>query len=180
MHPPTDTVVNASPESRARGRAWVWPLGVVGMLCVSLTVCAITVVAAVGDPSYAVEPDYYQRAVDWDKQQAMLATSQALGWNTEFGLDLTSGEIVITLTDSLDRPLEGAVARALVFHHARRNDAQELLLQPSEPGRYAAKVASPREGQWQVRLHVRRGPETYVQTHDFYAVSQRTAASGAP
>ena len=48
----------------------LWPLGVVGMLGVSLSVCAFTVVAATSDKSFAVEDDYYAKAVAWDDTAA--------------------------------------------------------------------------------------------------------------
>ena len=177
-----DTTPNREPrnETAHRSRAWVWPVGVVGMLCVSLTVCGITVMAATGDPSYAIEDDYYQQAVDWDKRKAQLAASDALGWTAKLDMDLSAGSLSVTLADELGRPLEGAAVRATVFHHARRGQAQDLLLQPTESGRYAVDITSPREGQWQVRLRVQRGPDTFILTEDVYALDIPVARSGTP
>ncbi|MGD1916717.1 MAG: FixH family protein [Phycisphaerales bacterium] len=161
-------------------RAWLWPLGVVGALCISLTVCGITVVAATGDPSYAIEDDYYQRGGDWDRRKAQLAASEALGWSAEFDMDLSTKSLSVTLTDALGRPLEGAAVRATVFHHARRGQAEEVLLQPFAAGQYAADIAKPREGQWQIRLRVQRGPDMFFLTEDLYALGTPIARSGTP
>lgn len=152
------------------GRAWLWPVGVVGMLCVSLSVCAITVVAAVSDPSYAIEDDYYQKAVDWDRDRDLQAASDKLGWNAELTIS-TDGQIVVTITDAHGQTVDSAAVRATAFHHARRGLAEELTLTPQGNGRYVAMLDQPREGQWQVRLQASLGRDRFLHTEDLYTKS---------
>ncbi|MFI4915359.1 MAG: FixH family protein [Phycisphaerales bacterium JB060] len=150
-------------------RAWVWPLAVVCILTVSMVVCGITVVAAVSDPSYAVEDDYYQKAVDWDHAREIEIASERLGWNADAVLTTGDGILAVTLEDAEGQPITGASVRAVVFHHARRGDARELVLQSQDNGRYTAVLHRPREGQWQVRLRVSRERHQFVLTRDIFS-----------
>ena len=118
--------------------------------------------------------------MDWERRQAQLAASEALGWSTQLDLNASSKSLNVTLTDNFGRTLEGAAVRATIFHHARRSQAQELLLQPTEQGRYRALVSNAREGQWQVRLRIQRGPDLYFQTQDIYAPGVSVAHGGMP
>lgn len=152
------------------GRSWLWPVGVVGMLCVSLSVCAITVVAALSDPSYAIEDDYYQKAVDWDRDRDLQAASDKLGWNAQLTIS-TDGQIVVTITDAHGRTVDNASVRATAFHHARRGFAEELSLTPQDKGRYVAMLDQPREGQWQVRLQASLGRYRFLHTEDLFTTS---------
>lgn len=149
------------------GRAWVWPVAVVGMLSVSMTVCAITVIAAVSDPSYAIENDYYQKAVDWDQSREIQRASEQLGWECDATLVTDRGVLTITLQDEEGVWITDASVRATVFHHARRGDAQQLVLTSQGDGSYTAVLKRPREGQWQVRLRASRGRDQFVHTQDF-------------
>jgi nitrogen fixation protein FixH len=148
-------------------RAWLWPLGVVGMLCVSLSVCAITVLAAVNDPSYAIEDDYYQKAMDWDRERAFRIVSDRLGWRATIAIT-NIGQVAVVLTDAEGRPIDNASVRATAFHHARRGLAEELTLQARGEGRYVATLSHPREGQWQVRLRASLGRDRFLHTEDLF------------
>lgn len=159
MHKPTHDT-----ETPRSGRAWVWPLAVVGMLSVSIVVCGITVIAAVGDPSYAVEDDYYQKAVDWDRAREIESDSAKLGWHADATLASGDGTLTVTLTDADGNPVGDAFVRVLVFHHARRGDAKQLVLTSQGDGGYQAMLSRPREGQWQVRITATRGGNLFVRT----------------
>jgi nitrogen fixation protein FixH len=172
--------INDPIEARPRtGRAWLWPLGVVGALAMSLTVCGITVMAAVSDPSYAIEDDYYQKAVDWDRQRALEAASDALGWEAIVDFDLNASTIAVTLVNDEGVPLEGAIVRAMTFHHARRSEAQDVTFSADGPGRYVAVLDRPREGQWQIRLRATRSGDTFLHTRDVFATPSSTPRSDA-
>ena len=51
----------AAPEPSGRK----WPFIIIGLLLLNVTVCAVTVTLSLRNPA-AVEPDYYQRGLDWD------------------------------------------------------------------------------------------------------------------
>lgn len=147
----------------------VWPAFVVGILSVSLVVCAITVVAATSDPSYAVESDYYEKAISWDESARLRAESEALGWMAEVAVTARERgarqlEVRLSLRDGA--PADGAAIRALAFHHARRGDAREIGLEPLGGGVYRGALGPGRAGLWQVRLRAERGPDLYLLTRD--------------
>jgi len=150
----------------------VWPAFVVGILSVSLTVCAITVVAATSDPSYAVESDYYEKAISWDESARLRAESEALGWSavvavTEPEAGARALEVRLCLADG--SPADGAAIRALAFHHARRGEAREIELEPvggGGGGVYRGALGPGRAGLWQVRLRAERGPDLFLLTRD--------------
>ncbi|UYV12069.1 MAG: FixH family protein [Phycisphaera sp.] len=163
-----DTPVQADPK---RG-SWRWPVAVVAILCVSLVTCTITVIAATSDPGYAIEDDYYQRAVDWDQSRQAQAESDALGWSAEPTIDSSASRLRLTVRDAQGQPVEGAWVRATVFHHARRGLAEDLKLEAEGNGVYSAPLARPRQGEWQVRLRVVSGRDTFVQTSDIIATTE--------
>ena len=150
-------------------RAWLWPVSVVGILGVSMMVCAVTVVAAVGDPSYAIEDDYYQKAVEWDEARRMQDASHGLGWTADVSITTGNRLVSVIMNDTNGKPIEGAAVRATVFHHARRGMAEELVLQHRGGGQYAATLTHPREGQWQVRLSATIGRSRFLHTEDLWS-----------
>ncbi|MEQ9097202.1 MAG: FixH family protein [Phycisphaerales bacterium] len=153
----------------SRNRAWLWPLAVVGMLAISMSVCAITVVAAVSDPSYAIEDDYYQKAVDWDQSRELERASAKLGWRAEPRVLTGNETLSIVLRDADGEPIADASVRALAFHHARRGDARALRLISQGDGLYTAPLTNARAGQWQVRIRAVRGRDQYVSTQDVFS-----------
>lgn len=134
-------------------------------------VLAITVVANVAlywkanhDPSFAVEPDYYQRAVDWDSTVARRQRSAALGWRvtvrlappksgrTTLGVGLSSADGVA---------LDSLVVRAEASFNARGAEVFAVRLLPVGPGRYAAQIPSTEQGLWRVDLTAVRGADAF-------------------
>lgn len=166
-----NSITDPTEAAPRTGRAWLWPLGVVGVLAVSLTVCGITVIAAVSDPGYAIEDDYYEKAVHWDRQRVLEAASDALGWEAGVDFDLNASTVAVTLTDDEGQPIEGAIVRATAFHHARRGLAQDITFSTDGQGRYVAALDRPREGQWQIRIRATRAADTFLHTSDIYATS---------
>lgn len=141
--------------------AWLWPVGVVGILLVSLSVCAITVFAAVSDDSFAIEDDYYARAVAWDDTAAQLEKNEQLGW-TATAVVRESGPIEITLLDAAGEPITGALVNATVFHHAARRDALDRQFTEAGDGVYTMTLDSVRSGLWQIRLTAQADGERFT------------------
>lgn len=150
----------------------VWPAMVIGMIGVSLTVCALTIVAATTDPSFAVESDYYERAVRWDDTMEERRASEALGWACEIdvsGADAATGrrEVSVRVIDAAGEPVDIDHLAALAFHHSRRGEASMLeLARAGEGGWWRSSVEGGRDGWWQVRVRAARGSDVYVTTRD--------------
>ena len=152
------SVANAEP----RGRPWLWPTIIIGAL--SLHVVALIVVAfiATRDPSFAVEPNHYQKALAWDGSAARLRASQQLGWTVSLQADTTADELgrrrlVCHIVNKDGTAVVGADVQALIFHHARAADRVQVSLSPEKDGTYAALVPMKRAGLWECRVAVRRG-----------------------
>lgn len=148
-----------------------WPVFVVCILLVSVGVCGVTVYAAVSDPSYAVEPDYYEQASRWDQLAKERAASDALGVSATVSVSMPrppSGEreVRVSFFDEEGQAYEPDVVTALVFHHARRHEARELTLTRSAEGGYAAVIPGAHAGVWQVRLRAVRAGEVFLDTQD--------------
>ncbi len=152
-------------------RGWYWPLIVAGLLVLGVGANVLLLVKANADPSFAVEPDYYRKALDWDKAQAQEGTNRALGW--EVGVEVTPkpgtpGLAVVRarLTDRLGVGVDGAHVSLEAFHNARSADRIETTLRGDGAGAYAAEVPMRREGLWEFRLRAERGKDVFTATVD--------------
>lgn len=145
----------------------VWPGVVVALLCLSLTMVTITVIAAAGDPSFAVVDDYYEKGLHWDEHVAQLEHNEALGWRAtvEVGEADAVGRraLVVTLVDGGGVAIEGAGIEASCFHHAAAHRVERLtFVAGSAPGRYEAPAEIAREGLWEVTLEVSARGERFT------------------
>jgi len=146
----------------------MWPVMVVGLLGLNVAVVSVTLVLATRDPSFAVEPDYYDKAVAWDETARRREASRALGWIAAVEApaeEVAPGrrEIVLTLRDAAGAPVAGAQAGAVVFHNARAADREAVTLIETEPGVYRGRTRLRMAGRWIVALEVVRGGEVFVE-----------------
>ena len=147
------------------GRLWAWAPGVLlsGLLGTQLTVLH----SVLDDPSFALEPDYYRKAVAWDAQRALERGSRALGWHAtlvaEPAPQARGLAIRVQLLDARGEPLRGARLRLAAFSNARA--ARVLEASPSEtaPGTYTAEIPSSVFGLWEFRLEATRGPDRFAE-----------------
>ena len=140
---------------------YFWPGLVVTLLGGHALFCLFVVVLATSDPSVAVEPDYYQKAVDWEETQKLRLASRRLGWST----DLTVGndtdfqgnrELAVRIRDKEGVAVEGLMVELMCYHRARANDRRTMLLSENEPGQYVGKLPIRREGFYEFRLVANR------------------------
>lgn len=129
--------------------AW-FPWMLVAILLVSVGANIYLLIRANSDPSFAVEPDYYAKAVDWDRIQAEKAESDALGWNVV--VDARHDELRIRLTDRLGRPIDDAVVEVEAFHNARAADRARSVMYPRGQGVYVWEGPFERAGIWEYRI----------------------------
>jgi nitrogen fixation protein FixH len=147
----------------------VWPGIIISMIGLSVIVCVITVIAAVGDKSFAVEPSYYEKALAWDDSLRQQQANERLGWAISAAIgadDEGRQQLLATIVDADAEPIEGATVSAVVFHRARVAERQDLTFADLSGGRYGAPVAIAREGFWELRFTVRRGDVTFTHTVD--------------
>lgn len=125
-------------------------------------------VVATRDPSFAVEPDYYQKALRWDETMAQESRNAALGWSVEMGVDTATRpeptRIALRVSDRDGAPVENATVQVTAFHSARANHIVAATLAPTRGGRYTAPLPLDRPGLWELRVRVEQGDRIFTQT----------------
>jgi nitrogen fixation protein FixH len=141
-----------------------WPIIIVAVLVAQMGFGIWMARVAGGDPHYAVEPDYYARAVNWDSTMAQSRRDRALGWNAAATLIRTSAHgaaLQIALVDSLGVALQvdSVHVEALAVAHA--SAIHRLTLTPDGPA-YGATIGDAGTGLWELRLRAVRGPDVFT------------------
>jgi nitrogen fixation protein FixH len=163
---------DVKPEKQATGRGMI--ALVLGLLGGSVTTCVVLYVMANSDPAFAVEPDYYAKAVAWDARAAEQSASDTLGWK----LSLSTrplGErqllVVATIVDAQGARVDGARVHLEAFANARARVPQELDLVEHD-GEYHGTLSLTARGLWELRFRAERGGAVLLQT-------ERTDLGGA-
>ena len=150
-----------------RSRGWYWPVGLAALLVGSAGANIALLVITSSDASFAVEPNYYAKALAWDETMAQQARNEALGWSLKLRVDPT-GEpgrmtVAVRLTDSAGAPLEGARIAIEALHNARANQVLAAALEPRGLD-YATAMPLARPGRWEFRARVTRGLDVFTAT----------------
>ena len=153
-------------HAKTTGRGLFWAFVPVALLLASLvgvgTMCSI----ATRDPGFALEKNYYERAVRWDSEQAQWAENARLGYQLAVTSTTAPGgvELVARILDRQGLPLRGQSVRAEAFANARSGERQNLVLEERPDGTYAARLEKPRPGLWELRVRAERDGERFTTT----------------
>jgi hypothetical protein len=139
---------------------WPWvPAMLLGSMLIGLGTMAFV---AIDDPHFALEPNYYDKAVHWDQSQAEASASRALGVRLELQpLAVSAGgqvELVLVLEDRASLPLAGAEVRLEAFPNAYAGQIERLQLRETAPGVYTGKLGHGVPGLWELRFTIEPGP----------------------
>jgi hypothetical protein len=153
-------------DARSSGRGLFWAFAPAALLAASLAGVGTMCVIATRDPGFALEHDYYERAVRWDGEQAQWAENERLGYDVELTSAPVPGgvELVARVRNRQNAPVRGALVRAEAFANARSAERRSLVLGERADGSYATTLSKPRPGLWEVRLRVERDGERYTAT----------------
>ncbi len=142
-----------------------WPIGVVVILAVFVGGNLLMMRIANDDPSMAVEPDYYRKAVAFDSTMAEERRSAAVGWSAQtriVGSDSAPGATVrVWLRDAAHQPVNGARVTIAARFNARANDIIVDTLTERTGGEYAAPLRVSHAGVWEVRVTAERGTSRF-------------------
>ncbi|HTK52400.1 MAG TPA: FixH family protein [Gemmatimonadaceae bacterium] len=145
--------------------AW-WPIGITGVLATTVAANLWVMRIANDDPSFAIEPDYYQKAITWDSTLAQARQDSILGWRLTPRLEVVAAtgktRISATLTDSSGMPIAGAVVRVSALPVARASEVHEATLAAAGVGEYSGQLDAQRQGQWELRFDVRAGSARFT------------------
>ena len=149
-------------------RGAIWPYLIAGALALHVVISLIVVFVATSDPSYAVEEDYYQKALAWDDKRAQDRTNDALGWHIDFTVTppVRPGDqptLEVAVHDSTGLPLSGAVVSVETFHISRSDDILRASLQSTdEAGVYRTALPMRPNGRWELRFTVDRNGQRFT------------------
>jgi nitrogen fixation protein FixH len=148
-----------------------WPLFVVGLLAMSVSAQAVMVFVATRPSAGRPYANYYQHALQWDADSAVLAASRALGWTVSIdiprGPELAFAElrpVDVTIADRDGQPVTGLEGQVVTTRAAdsRAGGATALVALPQTPGRYRSLARLPQAGQWVVGLDAHLGATRFV------------------
>lgn len=147
-------------QTTTAGRSvWAWvPAMLLGSMFVGLGSMAYV---AIDDPHFALEPDYYDKAVHWDRSQAEQRASATTGLQLQLNGPLVTAadgsvEVEIRVTDRAAAPFPGARVELQAFPNAYAGQVQDLVLRESAPGVYVGRLTRGVLGLWELRIGVVR------------------------
>ncbi len=143
-----------------------WPIGVVVILSATVAANIVVMRIANNDAAFAIEPDYYKKAVAFDSTMALTQRSNALGWSARSAIVASDSVgrpmLTVSLLDAQQQPLQGATVQVTALANARANDILSATLQETAPGQYQARLSALFAGLWEVRIDAVRGGEHFV------------------
>jgi nitrogen fixation protein FixH len=151
----------------------LWPAIIAGALGLHVLVMLAMVSIATSGDSYAVEPDYYRKALEWDNKRAQDRRNIELGWTLEFTVEpAAAGQdpmLRIELTSAEGEPVTGATVAVEAFANAGRDDILKATVNAAASG-YETTLPMRRDGLWEFRFTVTRGDEvlTYAETRHIW------------
>ena len=140
-------------------RGMGWPIGITLILATTVGANIWVMRIASADPSFAIEPHYYAKAVAWDSVMAQERANRALGWRVAPVLRASpgdDGELFVMVTDTSGAPIKGATVSVSAFAVARSSVVVDAALEPDGDG-YRARMPVRRGGAWELRFDVQRG-----------------------
>lgn len=157
-----------------------WPTLITAALLANLGLGVVLIRVANADRHFAVEPDYYRKAVEWDSTRAQERRNIALGWHLAPALGAVDGiadpELAVVLRDPSGAPIAGATVTVEAFQVAHAAEVLTARLAESDAsGRYLARVPVRRTGLWELRLVASRGETRFTATIRLDADSARSA-----
>lgn len=145
----------------------IWPTLIAVALFGNVALGFFLIRVAKGDEHFAVEPDYYRKAVTWDSTMAQASRNTALGWQVtprlgaiQPGQDAT---LVLDVRDAAGAAVSDAVVTIEAMPVAYADEVVRATMRPAgEAGRYGAAMAMSRTGLWELRIDVARGAERFT------------------
>lgn len=145
----------------------IWPTIIATALLGNVALGFVLIRVAKGDEHFAVEPDYYRKAVAWDSTMAQATRNTALGWQLTPRLGAVQpgqeATLVLDVRDAAGAAVSGAVVTIEAMPVAYAAEVlRSIMLPGNEAGRYHAAVAMSRTGLWELRVIVVRGAERFT------------------
>lgn len=148
-------------------RGWQWPAGVTLVLALTVAANIWVIRTASGDPTFAIEPDYYTKAVQWDAHAAQEAANRRLAWQLAATLGAPgagTAPLTVELRDAQGVHIEGVVMQVEALSNLGAAHPVRAVLTPDGAGRYRADLPLAHRGLWELRFTATRGSDTFTAT----------------
>lgn len=145
-----------------------WIALIVGLLLFSVGTQAILIVSALSSPSFAVVPDYENKARNWDDVARQRALNERLAFtiDAEVAALPAPGEafVEVRLWDTWGKPLREATLNAEAFQLSRAQHPLRLKFHHVQDNLYRAQATLAPPGLWQFDWVVERGADRYTES----------------
>ena len=144
----------------------VWPTIVVVVLAGYVTFGLVAARIATNDSSFAIESDYYTKAVAWDSTLEQGRRNVALGWHIVPTLGRVgrgrASQFVLDVHDSSGVRVNDARVTVEARQVAHAADVVRATLSADSSGTYVAGLPLGRSGLWEMRIVATRGTDRYA------------------
>ena len=157
--------------------ARLWPWVPAALLTCMLAGLGTMALIATHDPGFALERDYYTKAVAYDGVIAQRAENARLGWSVDADVGLASsreGTLLVIRLKDVAEPVTGAQVSIEALRNAAAAVVLEAELAERSPGEYASRLPIRRGGLWEIRVTAKRGSDRFT------SVERTTVPEAAP
>lgn len=140
------------------------PWYVVAFLGVVILVNGVLVYFAASSYTGLQTENHYTKGLEYNRVLAAERAQQALGWTVTIRFDQTDalrGRVTAEARDSSGAPLVGASVTARLVRPTQAGHDLRLALSAESGGIYAAEVALPLPGQWDIQTQIEHPSGTY-------------------
>ena len=159
---PSDTSASQPMERVVPGR-WI-PWVFVGLFLLVLAVNGTMIAIAISTFTGLETTQAYEKGLAYNNRLAAVAEQERLGWNAALGVT-SAGEqrvsLTFDLTDQLGSPITSADVKAVLLRPVQEGHDMTVRLDDQGHGHYAAEVALPLPGQWDIQLNANAREKTY-------------------
>ena len=145
----------------------LWPTVIAGALTLHVVGSLVMAYFATSDVSFAVEPDYYRKALAWDDKRAQDRHNTELGWQLKFTVAPAAPghdpRVRVDLLAADGSPLNHARVSLVAFFNARADERLTIDLTAVDD-HYETTLPMGKDGRWEFRFTVTRGDEMFTYT----------------
>lgn len=149
-------------------RHLLWPILLTSLISIHVVSVVVMVVVATHDSSFAVEPDWYLKGLNYEQTSQQQRENGRLRWAVQLDVaqPLTGTNrrnVTCMVLDREGKPVENATVDLVAFAHLHASNRTSNVLLPRKGGVYGAALALEDPGMWEFRLVITRGTETFTQ-----------------
>ena len=141
-----------------------WPLAITAVLAGQIVFGIWMARVANSDPHFAVEPNYYAKAINWDARMAQSRADKALGWKSTVRITRGNGAgatLHLTLKDSTGALVHADTVTVTALAIAHSLTVNALTLTPDATG-YTVSLPMAGTGLWEVGVRAVRGADVFT------------------